>query len=374
MVIVSKLLPLFDAVDCLDLSGNHSMGTDGASALVEAVRNSGSKIHTVIINRVPVTSKTYKTTLEVVDTDETLIEITCSANIPTQGLDDTTSVTFSGLETVEEVVSVRNKQISQRLSEKHTLDYSGQPWLGPAEVKMISEFVIPNSSKLDRLVLCSTGNMDQQKSYTLENLQKVDRVFYTGEVSTAPKKVDDKTLRLANKHLGPTDVQLLACVFMSFRAFAQKYEILELSNNPIGFEGASSVIQMIKTSHLKTIISGRASFKLPTSLQDQAKLKCCNMELGPADAMVIASILTDKACLVKTLDLSKNNFGFGEDGTVDSEQRGWSALCIAMGTCQLEELVADQVGTIRVKDIIHLVDAECIIHGNAEHNDALFHW
>jgi hypothetical protein len=249
------------------------------------------------------------------------------------------------LETFEDFIA-REKTTKQKLSEKQILDFSGQR-LGVCEVKMISEFFIPNSSKLDRLLLCSTGNMAQQRKYELTKLQKSDAFSrLTGGTNAAPIQDDDKTLKFGAKNLGPTDMQLLARVFRQFPAFAGKHETLDFRNNPIGFDGAASIVEMLQYNaakkNVKTIMLGGRFCKLPTSLQDQVALKCPDAELGPADAVVIASILTDSA--VQILDLSKNKFLYGENGLVDSEQRGWNSLCGAMRTCKLEKLIVDRVG------------------------------
>jgi hypothetical protein len=370
IMIVSKLLPLLVAVDFLDLSGNNSMGADGALALVEAVQPS-SKLRTIIIKKwhapliwdyapdrdygAPYSKSAAYKTIEVVNTDEMLMKITCGTNILTKGLNDTGTgrpqafnpVEFSGLETFEDFIS-REKITKQKLSEKQILDFSGQR-LGVCEVKMISDFFVPNSSKLDRLLLRSTGNMAQQHKYELTKLQKSDAFSrLTGGTDVAPMQDDDntKTLRFGAKNLGPTDMQLLARVFQHFPAFAGKHEILDFRNNPIGFDGAASIVEMLQYKAAKknviTIMLGSRWFELPTSLADQAELKCSDRGLGPADAVVIASIMKDSA--VQILDLSKNKFLYGEDGLVDSEQRGWSLLCAAMRTCKLEKLAADRVG------------------------------
>jgi hypothetical protein len=108
IMIVSKLLPLLVAVDCLDLSGNTLMGVDGALALVKAVQSSGSKLRTVIINHAnpgwhapllwdnapdrnygePYSKSAAYQTIEVVNTDEILMKVTCGTNILTKGLND----------------------------------------------------------------------------------------------------------------------------------------------------------------------------------------------------------------------------------------------------------------------------------------------
>ena len=344
ILLVCSVLPLLLAVKVLDLS-NNNIGTDGAAALVHAAKEraklgSDSFLETIIIGRQPPKGKP----LNLMDANSGLpVQIACSTNIQTGGIPES------------------------------VLDFSGQS-LGEAEIKMISEFVIPNSKKLDVLKLSSSGDLEgmaNRPEYELIHISSKAAPKYdmTGKVLV---DLSDRTLDLSTKCVGPADLQLIEQIIMYHKKFRKSFDVLDISNNPIGMEGAQAVIRIIQHCNTeakkeaekdteqekkrkeeekekpKTISLGKGAFQLPTQNLPE-KMKAEMRDLGPAELSVLAHVLPRSG--VKYLSLSKNCC-FGKVASasallphaIDEDQRGWEPLCEAMATCELEHLHIDEVG------------------------------
>jgi hypothetical protein len=160
---------------------------------------------------------------------------------------------------------------------------------------------------LNRLTVSSTGDMQKQEVYTLEDLQ------HGGERAT--------NVVLQSKCLGSADLELLAALLTSINSWQVHVEILNIADNPIGIPiGGTAEVPLYsgtkafgaalavcyKKGHLRRIIFGQEQqHTCECNLEPQTQtLDFANVKIGPPEAELIASIIDILKPSFKSLILS----------------------------------------------------------------------
>eukprot|EP01044_Picomonas_judraskeda_P006943 COSAG03_NODE_719_length_6112_cov_89.744553_3_plen_1095_part_00 len=185
-------------------------------------------------------------------------------------------------------VIIRRRQ--HTVNARGHLDLRNQNF-GPAEVKEVAAFLATSAGgAINVLTLDSTGNMRDQKTYTL---------------TAGEEKID-----LSQKNLGSADVTLLAA-WLQRPEVTAAVEAIAIGGNPITSAGGATLIETIKTSKLKTIDIGK-----PLPLKEPYEsdtLDLSNAKMDPGHVMILSWWLaTDAAAAVASLCCANNPGMVGE--------------------------------------------------------------
>ena len=245
------------------------------------------------------------------------------------------------------------------------LDFSAQD-LGPAELMMISS-VMQFNAGLNDITIDSTGNLQNQKKYTIIGLQG-------GGASS---------LDLSSLNFGPADLEFLATLLTSFPSFNAGMTRIDLSSNDAitgkrsedndgqapwiygeemaGFtafceslkssavtelniagcrlgpaamltlspamsaiallsqvnlssnkcfnvESVKALADVIPKSKLQKLVIGK-DCSVPVVASDLTALDCSNQDFGPGELMLISSVVMPVSAAMTKIDISKNNIG-----------------------------------------------------------------
>jgi hypothetical protein len=135
------------------------------------------------------------------------------------------------------------------------------------------------SAAMNSLTVLSTGNMREQKVYTLSGLQGGS----------------EPILDLSSLNLGPADMQLLSTLFTTFPNFIAAVRLLDVSKNKIGSEGATALIEAVLNSDIESIVIGpkRTTINgLPGGADPN--LDPSSLDLGPEDIQFVLSFYAAK--------------------------------------------------------------------------------
>jgi hypothetical protein len=158
-------------------------------------------------------------------------------------------------------------------------------------------------------------------------------------------------LSLADCDIGVNGISTLAKFIPDIAAM----NFLDVSKNRIGADGARALLQAIPSSKLQTIVIG---MKDPISITvggsdavaAMTALDYSNQDIGPAELMMISSLIIPFSATIRLLNISANKcFGtkFGRHATPgESEytEEGWTAICDAIKGTQIETLVLSDIG------------------------------
>jgi hypothetical protein len=186
------------------------------------------------------------------------------------------------------------------------------------------------------MTLSSTGDMTEQRTYSLKNLQM------------GPAALD-----LPNVNLGPGDLCFVAIVLQSFPSFAARVTTLNISGNWI-FGSKPGYKQMVGGQDVRyqvhTVDEDQTGWAaLCTALADSQH---CQLEwlgaqdigMGPVGLAQLAGV---PMVSVRVLNLAHNKcFGVDHFGghTVDASQSGWDIMCSAIDASPLRDLDISEIG------------------------------
>eukprot|EP01046_Picozoa_sp_COSAG06_P031396 COSAG06_NODE_3053_length_5914_cov_126.204643_2_plen_1719_part_00 len=195
-------------------------------------------------------------------------------------------------------------------------------YLGPQALALLTD-AIKVMAALNSLTLDSTGDMRNQKTYTL---------------TTGEEKVD-----LSSKSLGPADCHLLVAWLQQPEVSAAVAD-LNISKNDIGVDGAKALGDVISGSSLKCLIIGPKGTRLPVNDEEVTELNFEGQEFGHAEVTLVAaatptlaalnSIMLDECLLTGTKIKNKGQWNEKIE-QLDADLSGFTALCSSLGSSQI---------------------------------------
>jgi len=163
----------------------------------------------------------------------------------------------------------------------------------------------------------------------------------------------------SKRNLKPIDIKIIAHELNSSRSMAPM-EVLDISNNAIGVDGAKALVSALPDSNIKTLTFGPKSTKInlqidalePEPEEAATSVSFSNQELGPAELIFIAYWLScDSTAGVESMDVSGNPITGGKHQqtgrttwvtTIGDDIEGISALSTALS--KIKNLVISDCG------------------------------